>query len=160
MYCCDDKAKVHVGEPGAPVSTDVRGKTNISTTSTTLEALDHELFKSSLTPNVVLECQIPDPVEKSFVKGQVYVSLSDSVFQASTPFRHGVVLANLYKNLIEKPRTLLKYTDGGTDQRNTLESVKIGNIRLFRAIDLDMIITCCCVPGHSFTNPAERIMAT
>ena len=89
LFCCDDKSKVHVGEPEAPVSTGVRGKTSITMSSTTLESLDHDLFKSSLTPNVVLQCTIPDNVEKSFVRGQVHVSVSDSVFQASSPFRLG-----------------------------------------------------------------------
>ena len=28
-----------------------------------------------------------------------------------------------------------------------------------RSLDLDMIITGRCAPGHSFTNPAERIMS-
>ena len=109
------------------MSTGVRGKTSITTSSTTLEALDHDLFKSSLTPNVVLQCTIPENVEKSFVRGQVHVSVSDSVFQASSPFRHGVMLAKIYKTLSNKPSVLLKYTDGGTDQRNTLESVKVAH---------------------------------
>ena len=159
MFSYDDEAKVHVGEPGAPVSIGVRGKTSITTSATTLEALDHDLYKSSLTPNAVLKCKIPDSVEKSFVRGQVYVSVSDSVFQASNPFRHGVMLKNIYNKSNELASTLLKYTDGGTDQRNTLESVKIANICLFRELHLDMRITGRCAPGHSFTNPAERIMA-
>ena len=31
MYCCDDKAKIHIGEPGAVLSTGVRGKKNSGT---------------------------------------------------------------------------------------------------------------------------------
>ena len=68
------------------------------------------------------------------------------------------MLANIYETLFEKVFTLIKYTDGGTDQRNTLESVKIATICLWKDLDLDMIITGRCAPGHSFTNPAERIM--
>jgi len=26
MFCCDDKAKIHIGEPGSVLSTEVRGK--------------------------------------------------------------------------------------------------------------------------------------
>ena len=69
------------------------------------------------------------------------------------------MLANIYETLFEKVFTLIKYTDGGTDQRNTLESVKIATICLWKDLDLDMIITGRCAPGHSFTNPAERIMS-
>ena len=130
FFCCDDKSKIHVGEPDAPVSTGVRGKTSIATKDTTFEALDHDLYKSSLTPNVVLRCKIPESAEKSFVRGQVYVSVSDSVFQASNPFRHGVMLTKIYSELLEKPTVLLKYTDGGTDQRNTLEAVKVATVKL------------------------------
>ena len=121
--------------------------------NTILEALDHDLFKSSLTPNVVFQCTIPENVEK-FVREQVHVSVSDSVFQASSPFRHGVMLSKIYKTLSNKPSVLLKYTDGGTDQRNTLESIKVATICLFKEHDLDMTIT-----GHSYTNPAEHIMS-
>lgn len=61
--------------------------------------------------------------------------------------------------LTEKRRKpiLLKYTDGGTDQRNNLESVRCANICLFREMNLDMLIHVRC--GHSWTNPAERIMS-
>ena len=137
------------------MSTGVHGKTTITTKDTTSEALDHDLYKSSLTQNVVLKIKVPETPDKSFVRGQVYVTVSDSVFQSSSPFRHAVVLANIYETLF----TLIKYTDGGTDQRNTLESVKIATICLWKDLDLDMIITGRCAPGHSFTNPAERIMS-
>ena len=159
FFPCDDKSKIHVGEPDAPVSTGVRGKTTITTKDTTLEALDHDLYKSSLTPNVVLKIKVPETPDKSFVRGQVYVTVSDSVFQSSSLFRHAVMLANIYETLFEKVFTLIKYTDGGMDQRNTLESVKIATICLWKDLDLDMIITGRCAPGHSFTNPAVRIMS-
>ena len=69
------------------------------------------------------------------------------------------MLANIYETLFEKVFTLIKYTAGGTDQRNTLESDKIATICLWKDLDLDMIITGRCAPGHGFTNPAERIMS-
>ena len=69
------------------------------------------------------------------------------------------MLAKIYKTLSNKPSVLLKYTDGGTDQRNTLESVKVATICLFKELGLDMIITGRCAPSHSYTNPAERIMS-
>ena len=36
FFSCDDKSNIHVGEPDAPVSTGVRGKTTITTKDTTL----------------------------------------------------------------------------------------------------------------------------
>ena len=157
LFCCDDKAKVHVGEPDAPVSMGVRGRESITHKSITLEALDHDMHKSSLTPNVVLKCEVPATVDKSFVRGNYTVS--DSVFQSSSPYHHGVMLAKIVKNLDDPPSILMKFTDGGTDQRNTLESVKVASICLFKELNLDFMIAARCAPGHSFMNPAERIMS-
>lgn len=88
LVCCDDKANVPVEEPGAFVSTGVRGRTSIVPGDTTLVALDHDMVKSSLTPSVVLNCKIPESIEKSFVNGTVTTCINDSVFQSACPFRH------------------------------------------------------------------------
>ncbi|XP_033647591.1 uncharacterized protein LOC117307057 [Asterias rubens] len=157
LLCCDDKAKIPVGEPGCAVSTGVRGKKTLAPTSTTLSSMDHDMTKASLTPSVVLKCAIPDDPEKSFVRGHVTTITNDSVFQTSSPFRHGAALVKLLAH--EEASVVLKYTDGGTDQRNTLESVKCATICLFLALNLDMIILARCAPGHSWMNPAERIMS-
>lgn len=57
------------------------------------------------------------------------------------------------------PPVLMKFTDGGTDQRNTLESVKCANICIFKEFNLDLLIHLRCAPGQSWINPAERIMS-
>lgn len=57
------------------------------------------------------------------------------------------------------PKVILGFSDGGTDQRNTLESVKSACICLFKELDLDMLIIARCAPGNSWVNPAERIMS-
>lgn len=59
----------------------------------------------------------------------------------------------------EHKKILLRFTDGGTDQRNNLESVKCSSICIFRELDLDMFVHARCAPGQSWTNPAERIMS-
>lgn len=160
VFFCDDKAKVPVGEPAAPVSTGVRGRMSIAPTSTTLGALDHDMHKASLTPSVVLECDVPDTVAKSFVRGKVTVSVSDSVFESSDPFRHSVMISNILKQKDESPPILMKFTDGGTDQRCSLEKVKCATICLFKVHNFDMVIVGRCAPGQSFTNPCERVMST
>ena len=53
----------------------------------------------------------------------------------------------------------MRFSDGGTDQRNTLESVKCATIALFKNLNCDMIILGMCAPGHSWVNPAERVMS-
>ena len=92
VFCCDDKAKVPIGEPGAPISTGVRGKKTIAQSCTTLAALDLDKSKCSLTPSVYLQCHIPSSPEKSFVNGIVTCILNDSVFEPLSPFRHAAAL--------------------------------------------------------------------
>lgn len=158
MICCDDKAKIPIGEPGFAVSTGVRGKKTVTPTSVTLTAGDHDMTKSSLTPSVTLQNDIPKSCDDSFVRGKVTVTVNDSVFQSSNPFRHAVTVSNILAG--QGPiNILMKYTDGGTDHRNTLESVKCASICLFREMNLDMLILGRCAPGHSWRNQAERVMS-
>lgn len=135
----------------------MRGKKSLTPTGTELLALDHDMNVSSLTPSVVLRCDIPTEVDHSFVQGHVTVTVNDSVFLSSSPWRHTATFAKLLKDMPQK--TLLLFTDGGTDHRNTLESVRLSLICLFVDLNLDMLVAGRCAPGQSFTNPAERIMS-
>ena len=160
MYFCDDKAKIPIGEPNLALSTGVRGKKSIAPTNSVLVAADHDLHhKGSLTPSVYMRCEVPDSIEKSFYHGNVTTIINDSVFQQSTPMRHAAAMVKQVKSLEEQPSVILKFSDGGTDHRNTLESVKCSAICLFKELDLDMYIAARCAPGHSWTNPAERVMS-
>lgn len=157
FLCCDDKAKIPIGDPGSAVSTGVRGKKTLAPTTTTLASLDHDMTRASVTPSVILQCAIPEVAEKSFVRGKVTTIVNDSIFQMSSPFRHGAAIAKLLAQ--STAPIVMKFTDGGTDQRNTLESVKCATICLFVEMNLDMVILARCAPGHSWTNPAERVMS-
>ena len=159
LLCCDDKAKVPFGEPGKAVSTAVRGKKSIVPTSSKLVAMDHDMNKGSLTPSVVLQCKVPESTDKSFVRGNVYTAVNDSVLQSASPFRHAAFTVKILSSQESKYPILRKYTDGGTDQRSKLESVLAAYICLFRELNLDILIHVRCAPGHSWTNPAERIMS-
>ena len=59
----------------------------------------------------------------SISRGKVTVCVNDSVFQSS-PFRHAVSIIKALEQKENVPFALLKFTDGGTDQRNTLGIVK------------------------------------
>ena len=159
LFCCDDKAKIPVGEPGLPVSTGVRGRKSIAPTATTLVAADHDMTKASLCPSVYLKCQTPDSPERSFVRGKVNVVVNDSAFQMSNPFRHAVMMTKILQQEEKIPSVVLKFADGGTDQRNTLESVKCAAIYMFKELNLDLYICARCAPGNSWVNPAERVMS-
>ncbi|XP_052781350.1 uncharacterized protein LOC128217930 [Mya arenaria] len=160
LFFCDDKAKVPFGEPDMVLSTGVRGKKTLTPSTSTLVAADHDMHhKGSLTPSVYMKCDVPDSVEKSFYRGKVTTVINDSIFQSSNPMRHAATLVRLVKKEDSKPKVLLKFTDGGTDHRNTLEHVKCASICMFKELDLDMFVACRCAPGQSYTNPAERIMS-
>ncbi|KAI8503983.1 hypothetical protein Bbelb_180510 [Branchiostoma belcheri] len=160
LFFCDDKAKVPVGDPDLPISTGVRGKKTLAPSTTTLSAADHDLrHKASLTPSVYHQCDIPEDPDKSFYRGTVTVAVNDSVFQASSPFRHAAAILKILRQKEERPKVFLKYSDGGTDQRNTLESVKCAHIALFKVMNFDLLILARCAPGQSYVNPAERLMS-
>ena len=161
FFCVDDKAKVDFGEPGAANSTGVRGKKSIVPITSTLVALDHDLqTKGSITPSVCLKIDIPDTIENSFYKGKVTVTYKDSVFQPSTPFRHGIEIQRILENGDgDVPPVLIIYSDGGPDHRITYHSVKLALIVLFKILDLDLLIAGRTAPGHSWLNPSERIMS-
>ena len=67
-------------------------------------------------------------------------------------------LCKVMKELSRVPPILMKNTDGGTNQRNTLESVKTAPICLFKELDLDFMVATRCVLRHSYMNRAENIM--
>jgi hypothetical protein len=160
FLCVDDKSKVDFGEPGQKVATGVRGKKSITPVQSCLSALDHDMqSKGSFTPSVCLEVAVPSKIEESFYRGSVHVSYKDSIFQASSPWRHATEIARMIQDKGEVPECLVLYSDGGPDHRVTYGSVKLSLIVLFKKLNLDMLIAGRTAPGHSWLNPAERIMS-
>ena len=165
VFFCDDKAKVPFGEPGHLLSTGVRGKQSLVPSSSTLGAEDHDVhYKGLLTPSVYLQSTIPPTADKSFCRGKVTVIVNDNVLhlQSSSPLRHSASLLALLRTRYHDsviPPMVLKYSDGGTDQRNTLESVKCSLIAAFKLLNLDMLVAARCAPGQSWINTAERVMS-
>lgn len=94
---------------------------------------------------------MPKAADKSFVRGVVTT--------ITNPFRHATAIIRVLENQAEKPKILMKFTDGGTDQRNTLEAVKCASICTFLEMNLGMLILARCAPRQSWINPAERIMS-
>ena len=68
-------------------------------------------------------------------------------------------LCKIIKELEQVPPILMKYTDGGTDQRKTLDSVKVASICLFKELDLNFMIAARCASRRGYMNPAERIIS-
>lgn len=75
--------------------------------------------------------------------------VNDSVFQSSNPMRHATTLLKQIQKLQDKPKFVLKFSDGGTDHRTNLEHVKVSAICLFKELDLDLYVAARCAPGQS-----------
>ena len=159
----DDKAKCQVGDPGLAVSTGVRGKKTLCPTSSTLSAADHDITRSSITPSVYLESDVPDLPKESFVQGKVHVSVNDTVTNTSNPFKHAAMFCKIAEAKEEetgiKISTGMKFSDGGTDQRTNLIQVQLSNVCIFKELELDFLVHARCAPGQSYSNPAERCMS-
>lgn len=160
FVCLDDKSKLDFGEPSLALSSGVRGKKAIVPLNSMLSCLDHDCqSKGSLTPSVCLDVDIPDANDESFYRGQVTLGMKDSVFQSSNPFRHAVELQHILNLKGEQKPVLMMFTDGGPDHRVTYHAVKLALIILFKRLGLEMLVAGRTAPGHSWTNPAERIMS-
>ena len=157
----DDKAKIAVGEPGEPVSTGARGRHSITPSSLELVALDHDMTaKGSLTSSVYMEPNITSEPEGSWYSGKVTVSVQDSVFQKSNPYRNAAATLRLARKDPSGPKPIhVKYSNGGTEHRNLLVKVQLSLIATFKILGLDMLIAARVAPGQSWQNPVERVMA-
>lgn len=158
LICIDDKHNIKCGEPGYPVAAVDRGKQVLVAINQSFQVSDHDFTKAKITPSVCLVCDIPSSIEESFYRGQVFACLKDSVFQPSSPLRHGAELYNIIQRIDRRP-ILCIYSDGGPDHRITYLSVQVSLICLFRALDLDYLIAARTAPHNSFRNPVERIMS-
>ena len=143
------------------MSTGVHNRPGIAAGGSQLLALHHDQSsKGSLTPSVVLECDIPELPTGSFYQALLQVLVKDTVLQSSSPSRHAAELTVLSIAAAHTKPVLFAFTDGGSDHRSTCLSVQLAWILLFLQRDLDRIVTCRTAPGHSYTNPAEHCMST
>lgn len=124
----NDKAKISIGEPGIYISMGVRGKKSIVPVKTVLGSLDHDMTKCSLTPSVYFKVHIPESIDKSFYCGNVYLRVNDSVSDQLTFLTHSKIGTICRQEDSPYPKIMLKFSDGGTDQCSTQESVKMTNI--------------------------------
>lgn len=165
LFWLDDKAIVPIGEPGKPVSTNVRShNASLVTTSSsvTLSALDHDYHVCGAVPSVAFKSDIPEDTTNTFFRGTVHVTVKDKIFEPSNAIRHGCELTQLIRNFyshddvnMEKP-ILICNTDGGPDHRSTYGSVQLSAIAIFIHLDLDMLVTARTAPMASWANLAER----
>lgn len=155
-----DKHKIKVGEPGHPVAAVERGKKVIIGLNQSFEVEDHDFTKVTLTPNIILQVDIPESTEGSFYQGRVHTALKDSVFQPYSPVCHAMETMMVLESSEEPMKEVLfPYSDGGQDHRLNYLSVQLSLIALFLRCDFDGIIPVHTPPSHSWKNPCECIMS-
>ncbi len=153
---------IYIGEPNCPTSAVTRNVRALTTSDTILGACDHNFTKFNLTPSVYLICDIPDDANSSFYRGQPVVTLKDSVFLSSSPYRHMTEFVELAKEAFSErvvPPIIFFYHDGGPDHRLNYFSVMISYVCAFRWLNLDLLVAVQTAPNNSWLNPCERLMS-
>ena len=74
----------------------------------------HDFIKLNIIPSVDFLIDIPDNIDGSFYRGQVWVGFENDILQPSSAMRHASELKQVLQNQSDliKP-VLLLYTDGG-----------------------------------------------
>ena len=122
---------------------------------------DHDFAKLSLIPTTILINEVPSTVDGSWYRGTPYLGVKVTALQSSTALRNAREIAGClilrYGSKEVFPPVLIVYSDGGPEHRTTFLSVKIAMIALSKFLNLDMLLLARTAPGHSWTNPAEKI---
>lgn len=113
----DDKAKIAIGHPGLPLSASPKAHAKCivpvastaaqatDKTSSSIHALgvvkktgvDHDFNgHMNLTPGAILLQDIPPVLGHSWYRGQGLVSMTNSVFDVSNPWKHMAVLGQVW----------------------------------------------------------------
>ena len=117
---------------------------------TVLEAADHDWHRMSMTPSVLLHSEIPESIDESFYRGQVYVTMKNTVLKKSTAFRH---VAEREKVVEEWKPIECYYSDGGPDHNPKHNSVRLAQLSHFKRKNLDMSVNVVTPPGKIFIYP-------
>lgn len=139
LVSVDDKAIIPIGDPGATVSTGVRGHhRSLVPSSSFLGALDHNFHVHGVVPSVSLIVSIPESSSDSFFTGQVYVGNKNKVTQPSSPLLHSTELSKILlhdscaENSVAGDKSvILILSDGGRDHRLSYGSVQVALLALF-----------------------------
>ena len=129
----------------------------MSTSGKKFAVVDHDFTKCSVIPSVTLLCDVPETIDGSFYRGQVFVGIKDAILEPSSPLRHSTELSKILREQNNNSAILLLYTDGGPDHNVTFFSVQLGLIALFLHHDLDLLEAVRTAPYHSWKNPCERV---
>lgn len=152
----DDKAQIPIGNLNAPVSAVTRQRRVLQTNGQS-SSLDHDNAFTHLTPSVSVLLEPPE-TSKGWYGGIPTIILKDSIFEASSAFRHAVEFSKTIQKFPDKPFLFIG-SDGGPDHNLTYIQTILSYIALFLKLDLDFLHAVRTPPGLSVINPAERLMS-
>lgn len=160
----DDKANGTIGEPGTATGFLTRQRKALSGVHvSSMQAMDHDAGSSKLRliPSVFLKQEIPDSVDGSWLRGEVYVTLKNNLFESSEANK---TLAEIMECLDDcKPNkpNLWLHADGGGEHHVGHPSVIGAAISFFRHMHdrVDRLIKTRGCPYHSYLHEVERVMS-
>lgn len=164
-YCTagqpDDKANGTIGEPGTATTFLSRQRATLgSTTADTMRAIDHDAgsTKVRFIPSVFLKQQIPNRLDGSWLRGQVYVTLKNNIFE---PSEANKTLAEIKECLTDCEPNVWLHSDGGGEHHVGHPSVIAAAICMFRRMHtrVDRLIKTRGCPYHSYMHEVERVMS-
>lgn len=86
---------------------------------------------------------------------KTHASENSSAIRNATEITNALI--DKYGRRYNAPPTLTTYTDGGKEHCSNFLSVQIAMIALQHFCDLQILIAVRTAPGHSYTNPPEKI---
>jgi len=177
----DDKAGVHIGEPGCPVQTNVRamskGLSHLNDANTP-QAMDHDYYCTSLCPSMALIIASPFQVDESWQKGIATAVLKDGTTQHSTAICNVVELVQQLTHLIpldaiamnthvredlhgevdNAPFCYALRSDGGADRHPKNALVQLAYLYFFLKMDVDLLVVLVTASDMSYVNEVEGVM--
>jgi len=177
----DDKATVHIGEPGYPVRTNVRamskGLSHLNDANTP-QAMDHDYHRTSLRPSMALIIATPLQVDDSWRKGIATAVIKDGTTQHSTAVRNVVELVqqlthmipldtiamnthqqeDLHDKVDNAPFCYALRSDGGADRHPKNALVQLAYLYFFLKMDVDLLVVLVTASDLSYVNEVEGVM--
>ncbi|GBB99565.1 hypothetical protein RclHR1_35600001 [Rhizophagus clarus] len=80
----DNKHHCKVGEPNCSVAAVDQGKSVIVANGMTFAVVDHDFTKCGLILSVIMQAEIPNSINESFYRSNVFVGLKDPIFEPSS----------------------------------------------------------------------------
>jgi len=162
----DDKANGAVGEPGTAVALLSRQRPVTAIDGVAPGAMDHDQgnVKVRVVPTVILVHRIPPSPSGSWYRGNVHVSIKDSVFESSEATRACAELECVFRKIHdenEKKSFFVIHSDGGPEHNVTFPTVQTALvIMLLRSTTvLDGVCHTRGCPNNSWVHEVERIMS-